>query len=146
MLRRLLEKLDFARNQESSEAAIRAEFAFDRAKDIGVLDPIPNLEQKLAALDEFTASYVEQPQTYDLYLDTQEARLGRIREAGFTLHRDADGCDETFDVRNAQGETVASVPFWDDAAQAEATARSYGEYQAMQVEQTPDEPEIEPEL
>jgi hypothetical protein len=43
--------------------------------------------------------------------------------APYTYHRDADGVDETFDIVDATGQRLVSVPFWHEAEQSEATAR-----------------------
>lgn len=54
----------------------------------------------------------------------------------YAYHRDADGCDDTFDITDARGKHLTSVPFWDDpetdhAARAEAIARLFAAAPSM---------------
>ena len=41
----------------------------------------------------------------------------------YTYHRSTDGCDDTFDIHDAQGDRLVSVHFWSDETGAEAKAR-----------------------
>jgi hypothetical protein len=48
----------------------------------------------------------------------------------YAYRRDSDGCDDTFDITDARGTHLTSVPFWDDpetdhAARAESIARLF---------------------
>ena len=41
----------------------------------------------------------------------------------FTYHRDADGCDETWDVCYPDGSHLVSIHFWERADETEAEAK-----------------------
>jgi hypothetical protein len=43
-------------------------------------------------------------------------------QARYTYHRGAEGVDDTFDIVDAEGKHLVSVPFWHEIEQAEAAA------------------------
>lgn len=63
--------------------------------------------------------------------DRTQSNPAALPTGPYTYRRGRDGCDETFDVLDAQGRLLVGVPYWEEAERSEAVARLFAAAPSM---------------